>query len=189
MHRHRSLLHRRAKRREQLGLLGTSRSTSCFASGVPSLFGDHPDPETPARQHHATGRTRRRMARSRGADAAGASTTGPRGAIRCGARSANGAAAWPGTTRSPGATRAPPIRIWSTSSRDARSGIADPFNGHIDEFRLAHVQRTDGWIATTWNNQTRIRRRRPPGKAVPPRNGGRSASVRSASHQWCRKAW
>ena len=24
------------------------------------------------------------------------------------------------------------------------SGIADPFNGHIDEFRIAHVQRTDG---------------------------------------------
>ena len=25
------------------------------------------------------------------------------------------------------------------------SGIADPFNGHIDEFRIAHVQRSDGW--------------------------------------------
>jgi hypothetical protein len=34
------------------------------------------------------------------------------------------------------------------------SGIADPFNGHIDEFRIAHVQRTDGWIATTWNNMS-----------------------------------
>ena len=34
------------------------------------------------------------------------------------------------------------------------SGIADPFNGHIDEFRLAHVQRSDGWIATTWNNMS-----------------------------------
>ena len=32
------------------------------------------------------------------------------------------------------------------------SGIADLFNGHIDEFRIAHVQRCDGWIATTWNN-------------------------------------
>jgi hypothetical protein len=32
------------------------------------------------------------------------------------------------------------------------SGIADPFNGHIDEFRISHVQRSDGWIATTWNN-------------------------------------
>ena len=34
------------------------------------------------------------------------------------------------------------------------SGIADPFNGHIDEFRIAHVQRSDGWIATTWNNMS-----------------------------------
>jgi len=32
------------------------------------------------------------------------------------------------------------------------SGIADSFNGHIDEFRIAHVQRSDGWIATTWNS-------------------------------------
>jgi hypothetical protein len=34
------------------------------------------------------------------------------------------------------------------------SGIADPFNGQIDEFRIAHVQRSDGWIATTWNNMS-----------------------------------
>jgi hypothetical protein len=32
------------------------------------------------------------------------------------------------------------------------SGIADPFNGQIDELRIAHVQRSDGWIETTWNN-------------------------------------
>ena len=32
------------------------------------------------------------------------------------------------------------------------SGIADPFNGHIDEFRISHIQRSDGWIATTYNN-------------------------------------
>jgi hypothetical protein len=32
------------------------------------------------------------------------------------------------------------------------SGIADPFNGHVDEFRISHIQRSDGWIATTWNN-------------------------------------
>jgi hypothetical protein len=25
------------------------------------------------------------------------------------------------------------------------SGIAYPFNGHIDEFRISHVQRFDGW--------------------------------------------
>jgi hypothetical protein len=36
--------------------------------------------------------------------------------------------------------------------RGTLSGIADPFNGHIDAFRTAHVQRSDGWIATTWNN-------------------------------------
>jgi hypothetical protein len=29
------------------------------------------------------------------------------------------------------------------------SGIADPFNGHIDAFRISHVQRSDGWIETT----------------------------------------
>jgi hypothetical protein len=34
------------------------------------------------------------------------------------------------------------------------SGIADPFNGHIDEFRIPRVQRSDGWIATTWNNMS-----------------------------------
>ena len=34
------------------------------------------------------------------------------------------------------------------------SGIADPFNGHIDEFRISHVQRSDGWIETTWNNMS-----------------------------------
>jgi hypothetical protein len=27
-------------------------------------------------------------------------------------------------------------------------------NGHIDEFRMAHVQRSDGWIATIWNNMS-----------------------------------
>jgi hypothetical protein len=26
------------------------------------------------------------------------------------------------------------------------SGIADPFGGHIDEFRIPHIQRSDGWI-------------------------------------------
>jgi len=31
-------------------------------------------------------------------------------------------------------------------------GIADPFNGHIDEFRVSHVHRSDGWIETTYNN-------------------------------------
>jgi phosphoenolpyruvate carboxylase len=34
------------------------------------------------------------------------------------------------------------------------TGPADPFNCHIDEFRIVHVQRSDGWIATTWNNMS-----------------------------------
>jgi len=29
------------------------------------------------------------------------------------------------------------------------SGVADSFNGHIDEFRISH-----GWIATTWKNMS-----------------------------------
>jgi hypothetical protein len=34
------------------------------------------------------------------------------------------------------------------------SGVADPFNGHIDEFRIPRIQRSDGWIETTWNNMS-----------------------------------
>ena len=34
------------------------------------------------------------------------------------------------------------------------SGIADPFNGHIDAFRISHIQRSDDWIETTWNNMS-----------------------------------
>ena len=34
------------------------------------------------------------------------------------------------------------------------SGIADPFNGHIDAFRIAYLQRSDGWIETIWNNMS-----------------------------------
>jgi hypothetical protein len=30
--------------------------------------------------------------------------------------------------------------------------IADPF----DEFRIAHIQRSDGWIEITWNNMSGI---------------------------------
>jgi hypothetical protein len=32
--------------------------------------------------------------------------------------------------------------------------LADPFNGRIDKFRIAHVQRSDGWIETTLNNMS-----------------------------------
>jgi hypothetical protein len=45
------------------------------------------------------------------------------------------------------------------------SAVADPFNGHIDEFRISHVQRSDGWIETTLQRATmpsfRRCRRRP----------------------------
>jgi hypothetical protein len=34
------------------------------------------------------------------------------------------------------------------------SGVADPFNGHIDEFRIAHIQRSDSWTETAWNNMS-----------------------------------
>ena len=34
------------------------------------------------------------------------------------------------------------------------SGIADPVNGHLDEFRIAHVQRSHGWMTTPWNNMS-----------------------------------
>jgi hypothetical protein len=34
------------------------------------------------------------------------------------------------------------------------SGVADPFNGQIDGFSIAHVQRSDGSIETTWNNMS-----------------------------------
>ena len=38
------------------------------------------------------------------------------------------------------------------------SGIADPFNGHIDEFRIAHIQRSNGWIETTSDERGRVAR-------------------------------
>jgi hypothetical protein len=34
------------------------------------------------------------------------------------------------------------------------TGQADPFKGRIDEFRIAHIQASDGWIETTWNNMS-----------------------------------
>jgi hypothetical protein len=34
------------------------------------------------------------------------------------------------------------------------SGAADPFNGHVEEFRISHVQRSDGRIETTYNNMS-----------------------------------
>jgi hypothetical protein len=34
------------------------------------------------------------------------------------------------------------------------SRIADPFSGHTDEFRISHLQRSDGWIETTYDNMS-----------------------------------
>jgi hypothetical protein len=36
------------------------------------------------------------------------------------------------------------------------SGIADPFNGHIDEFRVAHVQRSTGGLGTITRQVSRL---------------------------------
>ena len=60
------------------------------------------------------------------------------------------------------------------------SGIADPFNGHIDDFRIAHVQRSDGWIETTWNNMS------DPGAfaAAGPRSGKLASPHRSQALVW-----
>ena len=33
-------------------------------------------------------------------------------------------------------------------------GVADPFSGYIDAFRISHLQRPDGWIETTWSNMS-----------------------------------
>jgi hypothetical protein len=57
------------------------------------------------------------------------------------------------------------------------SGIADPFNGHIDAFRISHVQRSDGWIETTWNNMSALVRS--------PQQGPRS---RNAARRHCLQA-
>ena len=60
------------------------------------------------------------------------------------------------------------------------SGIADPFNGHIDELRIAHVQRSDGWIETTWNNMS-----------DPVRSPwqGRRAGSEASRHRWQARVW
>jgi hypothetical protein len=49
-----------------------------------------------------------------------------------------------------------PIELNSAALSIGRhvSGIADPFNGHIHEFCIEHVQRSDAWIATTWNTMS-----------------------------------
>ena len=57
----------------------------------------------------------------------------------------------------PGSVVERAIRITTQDFRSRKacarvSGVADPFNGHIDEFRISHVLRSDGRIETTWNN-------------------------------------
>jgi hypothetical protein len=44
------------------------------------------------------------------------------------------------------------------SRLDHVKGIADPFNGHIDEFRISHVQRSEGWIEINWNDRSGLAR-------------------------------
>jgi hypothetical protein len=77
------------------------------------------------------------------------------------------------------------------------SGIADPFNGHIDAFRIAHVQRSDGRIETTWNNMS------DPGAfaaaGAEEQEGGEPPPLAGASvvvclmgvraSVWCRQGW
>jgi hypothetical protein len=58
------------------------------------------------------------------------------------------------------------------------SGIADRFNGHIDEFRIAHVQRSDGWIET-WKNMS------DPGAFAVPGEGGEPPPLAGASVVVC----
>src|ERR671918_2648006 len=62
------------------------------------------------------------------------------------------------------------------------SGIADPFNGQIDEFRIEHVQRSDGWIETTWNNMS------DPGAFAVAGPKSRKAGMASR-HRWQALVW
>jgi hypothetical protein len=60
------------------------------------------------------------------------------------------------------------------------SGIADPFNGHIDAFRISHVQRSDGWDRDHLEQPERPRR-------VRRRRGQRAGRRRpaTAGRRWC----
>jgi Concanavalin A-like lectin/glucanases superfamily len=60
------------------------------------------------------------------------------------------------------------------------SGIADPFNAHIDEFRISHIQRSDGWIGTTWNNMND-----PAAFAV----AGPRSRTAASRHRWPALGW
>jgi hypothetical protein len=54
----------------------------------------------------------------------------------------------------------------------AQVGIALHDQSDIDAFRIAHVQRSDGWIATTWNNMS------DPGHSPPQSPGSRKGVSR-----------
>jgi hypothetical protein len=54
--------------------------------------------------------------------------------------------------RSRDITAGPESRLFFLTNRL----ISGEDNGHIDEFRIAHVQRSDGWIETTWNNMSNL---------------------------------
>lgn len=41
------------------------------------------------------------------------------------------------------------MQAFQVRARARVSGVADPCNGRIDEFRIVHVQGSDDWIATT----------------------------------------
>ena len=43
---------------------------------------------------------------------------------------------------------------WHRTAREQPRRSLQRFNGYIDEFRISHVQRSDGWIETTWNNMS-----------------------------------
>ena len=60
------------------------------------------------------------------------------------------------------------------------SGIADPFSGHIDEFRISHVQRSDGSIEANWSNMSD-----PGAFAVGRGRGAGRRRAATAGRRWC----
>jgi Concanavalin A-like lectin/glucanases superfamily len=71
---------------------------------------------------------------------------------------ANNQRLYPNGTRAAQTSDTQPTDLNSASLGTGRhvSGMADPFNGHIEEFRISHFQRSDGWIETTWNNMSSL---------------------------------
>jgi hypothetical protein len=69
-----------------------------------------------------------------------------------------------------------PIDLNAAALRIGRhvSGVANPFNGHIDEFRIAQVRRSDGWIENTWSDM----------RGRSPRQGRRTGGGDGEPHRW-----